>query len=68
MMTTEALERKLARLVGYASSSIRFIGGSEAIELRSLETDLVGAAGALALRIKHDRLALDPSDPARPWV
>lgn len=65
MLTTE---RMLAGLVRYASSSMRFIAGIDAIESRSLESELADAAGALALRIEHNRLALDPTDPTRPWI
>ena len=67
MTTTETIERKLSRLVRYASSAMRFTSGFDGID-RSLESDLVDAAGALAVRINKHRLALDPTDPTRPWI
>ena len=68
MTTTDGLERRLSSLIRYASSSMRFINGIEgAAEDSSLESDLVDAAGTLALRIRQNRPALDLTDPSRPW-
>ena len=68
MRTTETIERKLSRLVRYASSAMRFTSGFDGID-RSLESALVDAAGALALRInEQNRGAFDPTDPTRPWL